>query len=220
MANSKIQLLVVDDHPIFRKGLLNVLSKTNRFSRTHEASNGAEAIEILGKFPQIEMIFLDIEMPIMNGVEAAKIILAQHPNLKIIVTTMFCEPKYIHEMCKQKVSAYILKDSKMNEITKAIDMVLDGQQYYSKKVQDVIVSGYQNDNKKQKETEDLKITVSQKQVLLLLCKQYSNIEIAHELHISELTVKRHRQDLLDRTGSRNLAGLIIYAIENNIYSLN
>jgi DNA-binding NarL/FixJ family response regulator len=219
MEENKIVALVVDDHPLFLNGLKNVLLKTHRFSKIYEATNGQEAIDTVEKHPEIDLIFLDIEMPILNGVEASKILLKNFPSLKIIISTMFCEPKYIFQMIDSNVSGYILKDSKIEEIKKAVDMVLDNQTYYSAKVQNVIIAGYQN-QKKGYSSDDISLTKSQTQVLLYLCQQYSNAEIAHELNVSELTVKRHRQDLLEKTNSKNLAGLIIFAIERGIYSVN
>jgi DNA-binding NarL/FixJ family response regulator len=223
MQKSKPYALIADDHPIFREGLKNAILKTYKFCKIEEAANGKEAIDLVMKIPQIGIIFMDIEMPIMNGVEAAKLILNTKPNIKIIVTTMFSEPKYIKEMVKLNVSGYLLKDSNIAEITKAIEMVTDNQPYYSPKVQELIINAYKDINQKKvsnvRSIEQV-ITTSQKQVLELLCQQYSNLEIALQLNLSELTVKRHRQDLLERIGAKNLAGLIIYAIENNIYKVN
>lgn len=222
MKKNKMQVLVVDDHPIFRKGLINVLNKTNRLTKTFEASNGKEAIEMIANHPDIEVIFMDINMPLINGIEATKTILAKNPSKKVIVNTMSCDQKHIHQMIESNVSGYILKDGKMTEITKALDLVLDNQTYFSPKVQELILHGYQdliNGKKTPKKSDGFIITKSQKQVLKLLCKQYSNTEIANELKVSELTVRRHRQDLLERTNSKNLVGLIIYAIENNIHYL-
>jgi NarL family two-component system response regulator LiaR len=219
MPNIKPWALIVDDHPIYRSGLKSVLLKTYKFFKIKEAPNGMEALKILADIPQIQVVFMDIEMPVMNGVEASKKILKLYPDIKIIVTTMFSEPKYISEMVSINVSAYILKDSSLGEITKAVEMVLDNQPYYSAKIQDIIITGYKGKKRNKVEpTLDL-ITNSQKQVLTLLCNQYSNSEIAKELDVSELTIKRHRQDLLERTNSKNFAGLIIFAIEHGLYDV-
>ncbi len=220
MSNNKPWALIVDDHPMYSAGLKNALSKTYKFDKIEEASNGKAAVDMIKINPKIDVIFMDIDMPIMNGVEASKLILEYNPQIKIIVTTMFSEPKYIKQMVQLNVIGYLLKDSNLGEITKALDMVLDNQQYYSPKVQVLILDAYKEiDKRKKPNTTQDEITNSQKQVLALLCLQHSNAEIAKKLSISELTVKRHRQDLLERTGSKNLAGLIIYAIENNIYSI-
>jgi DNA-binding NarL/FixJ family response regulator len=216
--------LVVDDHPMYRDGLKNTILKTNKFSKVLEASNGQESLELIKKTPQVSVVFMDIEMPVMNGVEAAKLILKEKSNLKIIVTTMFSEPQYVKEMIALNVSGYILKDSSRAEITKALSMVIDDQNYFSPKVQKLIADMHLMDEKTNhtlKPTgEKNEVTSSQKKILELLCRQYSNADIAEELGISELTVKRHRQDLLLRTESRNFAGLIVYAIKNDIYIID
>ncbi len=220
MSKNKPWALIVDDHPMYSAGLKNALLKTYKFNKIEEAPNGQVAVDKIQANPKIEVVFMDIDMPVMNGAEASKIILEQKPQTKIIITTMFSEPRYIKEMVNLNVFGYLLKDSNLAEITKALDMVLDNQPYYSPKIQGLIVDAYKEiDKRKETNTTQGDITKSQKQVLELLCQQHSNTEIAEKLSISELTVKRHRQDLLERTNSKNLAGLIIYAIENDIYSI-
>lgn len=220
MSKNKPWALIVDDHPMYSAGLRNAIRKTYKFDKIEEAANGKIAVDLVMVNPKIDVVFMDINMPIMNGVEAAKIIIENKPQVKIIVTTMFSEPKYIKEMVKLNICGYILKDSTLGEITKAIDMVLDNQQYYSPKIQNIIVDAFKEVDKRKVGIElKEEITKSQKQILELLCQQYSNTEIAEKLNISELTVKRHRHDLFERTAARNLVGLIIYAIENDIYSI-
>ena len=220
MSNNKPWALIVDDHPMFSAGLKNALYKTYKFDKIEEAANGQAAVDLVRVNSKIDVIFMDIDMPIMNGVEASKLILEHKPQVKIIIITMFSEPKYIKEMVQLNVIGYLLKDSTLGEITKALDMVLDNQPYYSPKIQALIVEAYKEiDKRKEPFAVQEEITKSQKQVLELLCQQHSNTEIAKKLNISELTVKRHRQDLLERTNSKNLAGLIIYAIANDIYSI-
>lgn len=220
MSKNKPWALIVDDHPMYSAGLKNALFKTYKFDKIEEAANGQAAVDLVRVNSKIDVIFMDIDMPIMNGVEASKLILEQKPQVKIIVTTMFSEPKYIKEMVKLDVCAYLLKDSTLGEITKALEMVLDNQHYYSPKIQALIIEAYKEiDKRKEPNALQEEITKGQKQVLELLCQQHSNTEIAKKMSISELTVKRHRQNLLERTNSKNLVGLIIYAIANDIYSI-
>ena len=119
-------------------------------------------------------------------------------------------------MLKSNVAAYLVKDSPPTEITRAIHLVLQGDQYYSSKVQEIIVnSAKDNDNI----SKEVSITATQKEVLLLLCNQYSTNEIAEKLEMARNTVNRHRQELLDRTRAKNLAGLVIYALRHKIIDL-
>ncbi|MDP1728446.1 MAG: response regulator transcription factor [Bacteroidota bacterium] len=211
---------MVDDHPIFRKGLKNVLIKTHLVARIFEAGNGLEAIELIKK-EAIDLVMMDIDMPEMNGVEATAKILKIKPSIKIIALTMYCEPKYVYELCKKGAKGYLLKDSPTSEICKAINMVLTNQEYYSSKVQSILVKVYRDyDKELPKFDTSNKITKAQKEVLILLCQQNSTEDIAQKLHISSNTVNRHRQDLLYRTGSINLAGLVIYAIEHELIEVS
>ena len=164
----------------------------------------------------IDLVFMDVDMPNMNGVEATKQISLIAPHVKIIAITMFCEPKYVLEMLKSNVAAYLVKDSPPTEITRAIQLVLQGDQYYSSKVQEIIVNSAKDNDSIAKE---FAITATQREVLILLCKQYSTNEIVEKLNIARNTVNRHRQELLDRTQAKNLAGLVIYALKHKIIQL-
>ena len=215
MAQNKIVGLIVDDHPLFRTGLKNVLLKMHLFQKIHEAKDGLDALNKINEIP-IDLVFMDVDMPNMNGVEATKQISVLAPHIKIIAITMFCEPKYVLEMLKSNVAAYLVKDSPPTEITRAIQLVLQGDQYYSSKVQEIIVnSAKDNDNI----SKEVAITATQKEVLVLLCNQYSTNEIVEQLKIARNTVNRHRQELLDRTQAKNLAGLVIYALKHKIIHL-
>ena len=213
---NKVNILIVDDHPIFKTGLNTVLKRTLVASNIFEANNGLEAIEIV-KNNHIDLILMDISMPEMNGVEATAQILKLKPDIKIIALTMFCDSRYIYGFFKSGAKGYLLKDATQQEIDKAINMVLNGDEYYSPKVQLILASVYKDYESQVAPSKlGVELTQMQKEVLRLLCKQYSSEEIAEELHISVFTVRRHRQDLLDRTKSTNLAGLVIYAIEQGI----
>jgi len=220
MAKNKYNILIVDDHPIFITGLKNLLRKTNYFDKIFEASNGKEAI-IVVEAEDIDIVMMDIEMEEMNGIEATRNILSIKPDIKVITLTMFCDPKNIYEMCKSGVKGYLLKDANSREITKAMSMILNSEDYYSPRVQSILATVYRDfDHTLPEFNQELQITKAQTDVLKLLCKQYSSEEIATELNISAKTVHRHRQDLLDRTESINLAGLVIYAAEHGIISLS
>lgn len=217
---AKVNILIVDDHPVFRRGLRNLLLKTNLASRIFEAGNGFEAIEVV-KNEEVELVLMDIDMHGINGVDTTKHIIDFKPRIKIIAITMFCEPKFVYQICKNGAKGYLLKDAPIQEISKAINMVLCNEEYYSSKVQTILASVYRdNDKELPKLYSNIELTNAQKRVLVLLCQQKSTDEIALELTISVHTVNRHRHDLLERTNSDNLAGLVIYAIEHKLIEVN
>jgi DNA-binding NarL/FixJ family response regulator len=218
MEKTKPSCLLVDDHPLFRAGLKNILVKSHRFSQIKEASNGLEATQIVSK-SNIDIVFMDINMPIMNGIEATKIILKERPSTKVIAISMQNNAKQVFEMIKLKVLGYLLKDCSEAEFAKAINRVLDNEVYLCAEIRKMVYENQEHALKNTANTKTPCITDAQKQVLFLLCKEYSTEEIAAELKISALTIKRHRQDLLERTQSKNLAGLVFYALHNNIFPL-
>lgn len=216
----KTNILITDDHPVYRSGLKNILRKTGLFDRIFEASNGKEAVSTVEK-EDIAVVMMDIEMDVMNGVDATAAILKIKPLTKVVALTMFSEPKFIYQICKNGAKGYLLKDAHPVEITKAINMILNDEEYYSPRIQSILAQVYRDlDRALPKFDPDNIITTAQSNVLKLLCAQYSSEEIANELGLSVKTVNRHRQDLLLRTKSINLAGLVIYAIEHSLIKVN
>ncbi len=219
MSDPILNILIVDDHPIFRNGLKNVLRKMPFVSKIHQAINGVEAIKML-KTLKVEIILMDIDMPEMNGLEASAFIGKEHPEIKIIVLTMLCEPKLIYGMLKNGVSGFLLKDGDPHEISRALRAVSKDDSYFSPPVQAILTDVYRDyDHSLPPYDPNHKMSPAQTEVLLLLCKQYSSAEIAEELNITIHTVHRHRQDLMQNSGSKNLVGLVIYAIEHGLLKI-
>jgi DNA-binding NarL/FixJ family response regulator len=219
MPDKKYKLLITDDHPIFRNGLKNILKRTGLFSEIMEASNGIEAMKTVAE-NQVDLILMDVDMPDMNGVETTQKIMALHPEMNIVALTMFCKPRMVYDLCKSGIKGYLLKDTEPDEMKKALHMILQGEEYYSAKVQRVLAQALREYDSKAGRGKSSEITETQKQVLIHLCNQKSTDEIADLMHISPHTVTRHRQELLERTGSVNLAGLVLYALENGIISMS
>lgn len=213
MNNELATVLITDDHHIFRNGLINILKRIKLFSKFLEAANGNEAL-LVAQQHQVDMVLMDIDMPDMNGIEATQKILASNPTIKVIALTMFCNPEHVYEMCKAGIKGYLLKDTEPAEMYKAIRMVLNGEEYYAAKVQAVLTHVLREREKGANSKSE--ITDTQKKVLRYLCNQMSTDEIAAEMGISSNTVNKHRQELLERTDSINLAGLVLYAVKNKI----
>lgn len=218
----KINLLIADDHPVFRVGLLNILKTLPFISEIYEASNGVEAINACIKHP-IDIVLMDIDMPEMNGVEASRKIKVAYPQVDIVVLTMFNQSKHVLDLYDCGVSGYLLKDATLAEISKALNLVKNGEHYYCKAISAVLIKGLMNrdqvlENIPEHAAEP--ITDREIEILRLVCDQHSSIEIGELLSLSEHTVKRHRQSLMEKTQSKNLAGLVLFAVKNNIISIN
>ena len=211
---STIKVIIADDHPVFRNGLENILKHVKPIGQVKQAANGREVIELLEK-GQAEIVFMDINMPVMDGIAATKLIKKQFPFVKVIALSMHDDRDHIKEMFTSGAVGYLLKNTTKDEVEEAIRTVLNGETFYTKEVSDVLLKNILTSAPKhQTVTEPL--SEREKEVLRLICKQFSTKEIAEQLWISERTVENHRIHLLQKTGSKNIAGLVYYAIENKL----
>lgn len=207
----KKQIVIVDDHQLFRNGLKFILSEMMDVEVVGEASNGKEFIELLNYIVP-DLVLLDINMPHMNGVEAAKIALQKHQGLNILVLSMYGETEYYNTLIDIGIKGFILKDVDNRELRDAIDKVTSGGNYFS---QELLLNLIKN-----KSSDDpIIITKREKEVLELICKGYSNQQISDMLFISQRTVERHRSSLLLKTDSKNSVSLVVYAIKNKLVSV-
>lgn len=213
----KPDIIIVDDHLIFRQGLKSLITSENFASVIGEASNGKEFIELLSHLKP-DLVLMDIDMPHMNGMEATQKALELMPELKIIAFTMFSDEDYYYKMIDLGVKGFILKSSGINELEKAIQDVMQGESYFSNEVLRKIISnlGRKNSNKS---NENAILTSREKEVLQQICFGLNNEEIALKLFISPMTIKSHRSNLLEKTGCKNTPALILLAIKNKMVEL-
>lgn len=209
-----LQAFIVDDHHIFRQGLTMMLNKLPNIKVVAEAEDGEQFINNLEKYNP-DIVFLDIKMPNMDGMQAAEIALKLKPSLKIIVMTMFEEPSYFNKMVELGVQGFLLKNAEMMEIRKAISRVDEGDTYFSEE----LLKNLKDNTLETTDDFDIKLSKREKEVLDYLCLGFSNNEIADKLFISPRTVDGHRANLLSKTNSKNTVSLVLFAVKNNIVSL-
>ncbi len=215
MANPKT-IILVDDHKIIRDGLKMYFTGNDDYVIEAEAENGVEALEILSK-RSFDLVITDISMPEMDGITLAQEIKEKYPDQKVMALTMMGENQHIKHMLAAGVNGYILKNSDKSEIMNAIKTILNGENYYSGSVTKIIIYGIAGKKKPtQRLTLETPLTTREKEVLKLIVKEYSNKEIADQLFISVRTVDAHKRNLLEKTGCKNIAGLVVYALEHNI----
>lgn len=216
MAN--IQIAIVDDHDIVRDGIKVLLEDEPGMVIISEAQNGKEAVELC-KANDADLIIMDITMPKMDGIQATSIIKEKYPDVKILALTMLSEDQHIRKMIKAGASGYILKSSGKQELIKAIKTIMDGQHYFSNDAtQSILQELISPEVNKVKEDEDIHITDRELEVLELIVNEYTNQEIADKLFVSVRTVDAHRRNLLQKTGAKNTAGLVKYALKNELFS--
>ncbi|MBV6642729.1 MAG: response regulator transcription factor [Cyclobacteriaceae bacterium] len=215
MANPK-SIILVDDHKIIRDGLKMYFTDNDDYVIEAEAENGVEALEILSK-QTFDLVITDISMPEMDGITLAQEIKEKYPDQKVMALTMMGENQHIKHMLAAGVNGYILKNSDKSEIMTAIKTILNGENYYSGSVTKIIIDGIAGKKKPtQRLTLETPLTTREKEVLKLIVKEFSNKEIADQLFISVRTVDAHKRNLLEKTGCKNIAGLVVYALEHNI----
>jgi DNA-binding NarL/FixJ family response regulator len=211
------KILLVDDHQIFREGLSFVISQMDGFKVVGEASDGKSFLKMIDVM-DIDIVLMDISMPGIDGITATEKALRKHSKLKIIALTMFCDEAYYFRMIQAGVSGYILKDSGRDELIKALNAVVTGENYFSQKLlHDIILKSAHGKGPKERiSSNDLKFTSRETEILKLICQGLSNAQISEKLSLSLRTVDSHRTGLMSKTGSRNSINLAVFALKNNL----
>lgn len=205
---SKIRILIADDHDLVREGLSARLALTDNVEICGEAASGLEVIE-KSKVLDPDIIFLDISMPEMTGLEAAKSILEYTPDSKIMFLSIYDNPEYIHEALRIGAKGYMLKDVNREEMTIAINAIYNGGTYLGAKV----AAAFSSTVKQVELPSAYNLTGREKQVLSKIAKGDANREIANSLNISVRTVESHRMSVREKTGGGNAADLFRIANE-------
>lgn len=214
-----MNVLIADDNLLFRDTLVQMLTQ-NGGMLVHGVGNGLEAIELLESHP-IEIVLLDIQMPKMDGVETARAIIENYPETKVLILSMYKEQKVVLDLMAAGVSGYILKQNcSHTQLIEAIETVKSGNCYYSgETVQEL--AGALLDTKRPKKSKvkmlsGSELTEREVEVVRLLAQGMTNEEMAKALFISKHTVITHRRNILQKSGVKNTAGLIMYATKNGL----
>lgn len=219
MNNTLIKILLVDDHPMIRHGIKALLNDVENLEVTGEASNGKEAIEQY-KSGDFDLIIMDIKMPVMDGTEATKELVKVNPNVKILGLSMYDEHRFITKMLQSGAMGYILKNTGKEELIKAVEKLIAGENYFSSEVSNIMMSRFlSNKSEKAKDTfANMNVTLTKREteIIRMISNEMTNSEIAQELNISPRTVDAHRRNLLQKLDVKNTAGLVRYAIHHNI----
>ncbi len=213
---TKTKVLLVDDHPVIRFGMVTLLEEEEEVEIVAEAEGGQDALDKLEQHKDIELVIMDIKMPDMDGIEATKAIKEKYPNIVVLALSMSDEQDYISKMLEAGASGYILKNSGSEEIMKAVRTVMAGENYFSSRVSDIMVSQYLREKgvDHTTEPEEVILTEREKEILKLIAEEKTNFEIGEALEISKRTVETHRRNLIGKLDCKNTAGLVKFAIKN------
>jgi DNA-binding NarL/FixJ family response regulator len=218
MIMNKIRVMVVDDHDIVRYGICSVLKSSADIEVVGEASNGLEAV---GKFNELQpdVILLDISMPEMNGIETTRNIIKTHPNARVLILTMHLNEEYLNQVLSAGASGYILKNTEIGEMLNGIRTVAQGKQIFSAPISSIMTEKYVRSaqyNQEHKDNDTPNLTKRETEILQKIADGKTSQEIAELLFISPRTVDTHRANLIQKLGVKNSAGLVRYAIENQL----
>ena len=213
---AKKEVVIAEDHKLFREGLKSMLSARNDLHVVDEAQDGLEAIRCV-KQNKPDLLLLDLSMPRLSGISVMRDIKSQFPDVKILALTIHESDQYVLEAFEAGADGYCIKDAGRDELMVAIDSVLEGKTYISPGIADNVMEGYLEESKRLKtKTSWDTVTQREREVLKLLAEGYLNKEIAEFLHISVKTVEKHRANIMNKLDLHNASALTAYAIEKGL----
>ena len=213
-----VDIVIADDHKLFRKGIRVLLEDFDFVNEVHEAGDGKELLELLkGMKKHPDVILLDIQMPVMDGIEAHKQIRKKYPQQKVLIISMESDEQVMLHLISEGINGYLLKNADPEELEAAIISVLKNDFYFPKDLSQMVLKGVKQ---RQVRLNSLpEFSERELEVLELLCKEYTASEIADKLDISTRTVEGYRRKLLEKTASKNVAGLVVFALKNKLVFL-
>ncbi|MCK9448530.1 MAG: response regulator transcription factor [Bacteroidales bacterium] len=215
MTDPIIRIVIADDHEIFRSGLKMVIGRLGYARVVAEASNGMELLELLEN-EETDLVIMDIDMPVMNGIEATSRVLEKWPDIKVIALTMYKDDVYIQTMIEAGVKGFLIKNIRKDILDRAIQAVYHGKTYYSEELWDYFTKTIAGEDKKEPAID---LTKREMEVLELLAEGLNNKEVAKRLFVSERTVVGHKSNLMSKTNTKNTVSLLAYAIKNRLIEI-
>ncbi|SNT18415.1 two component transcriptional regulator, LuxR family [Ekhidna lutea] len=204
----KTKLFLVEDHELVRKGVRSIIDLDQSIDIIGEYDRATKALDALDNGENPDIILMDISMPEMTGLEAAKLIGEKYPDLRIIILSMYKDEEYVMEGLNFNIAGYVVKDSVADEILVAIEKVLEGGKFFSREVIDTALNSYKEIKKEKKKVESVQLTKRELEVLNDISDGLKSQEIADKLFISERTVEAHRGNIMKKLHAKNMAELI------------
>ena len=208
------RIALVDDHALFRMGLRGLLEHSLDCEIVAEAASGEEFLALLPSL-EADLVFMDFSMGGIDGAQTTERALSERPEMKIITLSMFGEESYYSRMVKAGARGFLLKDSAIDEVIEAIEVVANGGNYFSAQL---LQSISRNLHSQPDQNEEL-LSEREREIVVGICRGLSNQEIADELFISKRTVDKHRANILEKSGCKNTASLVVYAVKNGLVEI-
>ena len=212
------KIIIVDDHSLFREGIKLLIENEQLGCVVAEAENGKTFLDLLDQH-QPDLVIMDIEMPVMNGLEAIKQGLQRQPKLKFLVLTMLNEKTNYAEIIYAGAMGFVLKTAGKKEFERAINTIMAGESYFSPEMLRQMLLNTQKQSEQTDSDKGNSFTQREQEVLNLLCAGLSVTEIAEKIFLSVKTIETHRAALLRKTNTRNTINLVLYAIKNKLVEI-
>ncbi|TDW96106.1 LuxR family two component transcriptional regulator [Dinghuibacter silviterrae] len=215
-------MVIADDQRLFRKGLAALIEKEHDLEMVAEGDNGQELLDKLRELPEPpDVALLDMHMPVMNGVELNDILHNEYPEIKVIILSVYDQERFISKMIEAGACGYLIKNTEVDELLTAVRKVHETGFYFNQASLAAMKNAwqYRNQNIRNLSRIPIDLTDREREVLKLICKEYTNNEMADTLNISVRTVEGHRNNLLAKTGCKNTAGLVVFAIRYEVFNL-
>ena len=210
------KIALVDDHTLFRTGLAGLLSQHDGFEVVADVGSGEEFLALLPTL-DVDVVFMDISMPGIDGAETTRRALAERPELRIVTLSMYGDEHYYTRMMESGASGFLLKDSDIEEVYSAVEVTMAGDSYFSSALLGTLTRNMSMLTVD--EPDDDALSNREVEILVEVCRGLSNQEIADKLFISKRTVDKHRANIMEKTGCKNTANLVVYAIKNHLVDL-
>jgi len=211
-----IKVAIADDHKIFRKGVILSLRPFTNIKFVLEAENGEQLLEGIAA-SEPEVVLMDLRMPGKDGIETTRILSKQHPHIHVIVLSMYEDDRFVSHMMENGASGYLLKNAEPQEIRRAVMDVHEKGYYLNNFVNRILLK---KSHAKQKTipslNNEITLTDRERDVLKFICMEFTAQEIAQKMDISPRTVEAIKDRLMERFGSKNTAGLVFFAVKNNL----
>jgi two-component system response regulator NreC len=214
----KLRILLADDHTVMRTGLRVLLERQTSLEVVGEAENGRDSIHLAASL-RPDVVVMDVGMPVLNGIEATKTIVTDHPNIAVVILSMHADESYVMRALKAGARGYLLKDSAPADLLGAIQAVTQNKSFFSPKVSRILAEDYVRVLKQKGAVDSYDLLTSrEREILQLLAEGKANKEVAAALNISPYTVETHRSHILEKLNLHNPAELILYAVRKGIIS--
>lgn len=212
----QIKVAIADDHKIFRKGVILSLRTYPNIKFVQEAEHGDELLAGLAE-SQPDVVLMDLRMPQKDGIETTKLISKLYPNIKVLVLTMYEDERFVSHLMENGANGYLLKSADPSEIKKAVIEVMIRGYYLSNFVNRVLLKkSHARAKIIPSLNSEVVLTDKEREVIRLLCMEYTAQEIAQKMEISPRTVEAIKDRLMERFGTKNTAGLVFFAVKNNL----